>query len=125
MSRNKKGLSFFSLLYNANNRQANTQGEANKKRRFVDIWAADKEEKDSGLIILSFNIILALFVPLALAICFHCLLSAFSYHNVTQIMDIFPRRFLLTRDGGSLSFEKTKKCLFSCGWTRHNEASFD
>jgi hypothetical protein len=66
---NKKGLSFFSLLYknNANNRRARTQATTKKKSRFVDTWAADKSEKGLrlGLIFLSFNIVLAFCVLLS------------------------------------------------------------
>ena len=54
--RNKKGLSFSSLLYkyNANNHQASMRDEKERKvSNFVDVEAADKREKDfAGLLVL-------------------------------------------------------------------------
>lgn len=70
--------------YKANNHQVNTRGgqrKSSKKRRFVDIKAADKRAKKKfcslGLIILSFDAI-----P-RLAICFHCLRGCFLSRHIT------------------------------------------
>lgn len=99
-----KRLSFSSLLYkyehNANNLQANMQEEKERKSHFVDIEAADKREKglsSLGLIILSFINVLAFSPPCDFLSLFVFIVSflIFSYHIVTQIMDIFSRRILL------------------------------
>lgn len=99
---NKKGLSFFPLLYkyNANNRQASTQGEALGKVTLL-IHRLLIREKDSLLVGSYYSFIQYRLrspfssLALSLAICFHCLLSSFFISHCNANNGYFSKAILV------------------------------